>query len=106
MKEKNQLVNPIVRTILERCSIRTFQDKPISKEILQMILMTGYHAPTGHNLQSRRFTVLQNKEKIEELNLIIKKVAYKKVHFCGFNNPACIILMVVKMLPARQRIYF
>lgn len=87
---KNKFVNLIVRTILERRSIRTFQDKPISKEILQMILMAGYHAPTGHNLQSWRFTVLQNKEKIKELKLIIKKSHIKKFIFAGL-----IILLVL-----------
>lgn len=92
-KKESQLMNPVVQAILTRRSIRRFQNKPIPKEILDMILKAGYHAPTGHNKQSWQFTVLRSSDKIEELRQTIKKVAYKRVRMYGFHNPSCIILI-------------
>lgn len=51
-------MSPVVYAILSRRSIRKFADREIPREILDMILKCGYHAPSGHNMQSWRFTVL------------------------------------------------
>ena len=88
------LTNEVIRCLLERRSIRDFTEKPIPKAYLDAILQTGIHAPSGHNMQTWRFTVLREQDKIQELKKVIARtVEGKKIHFYGFNNPPGIILV-------------
>lgn len=88
------LMNPVMQAILTRRSIRKFMDKPIPKEILEMILQAGYYAPTGHNMQTWRFTVLTDAGRIAKLKeATITAAKENKVYCYGFENPACIILI-------------
>lgn len=89
-----ELMNPVIRNILNRHSIRDFKEEQIPRAILEMIVKTGYHAPSGHNMQTWRFTVIQDAEKIETFKNTVAEVAKrKKVHFYGFKNPDTIILV-------------
>lgn len=89
-----ELVNPVIQNILSRRSIRRFLDKSISRPILEMLCKAGYHAPSGHNIQSWRFTVLDDQATIQQLKKIVHKVAKEKDVFCyGFENPAGLILI-------------
>ena len=93
-KGSESLMNPVIQAILTRRSIRKFQDKPIPKEILDMILQAGYHAPSGHNMQTWRFTVVEDQEKIAKLKAAAVQTAKEhKVYCYGFENPACLILI-------------
>ncbi len=86
--------NEVIRCLMERRSIRDFTDKPVPRAYLETILQTGIHAPSGHNMQTWQFTVLQGSEKIEQLKSVTEKVAKEKnVHFYGFNNPQAVILV-------------
>ena len=89
-----ELMNDIVRTIISRRSIRRFSDKDIPLDILNMILKCGYSAPSSHNLQTWRFTVLTDKNDIERLkNLSCEAAKNNNVSFFGFDNPKVIILV-------------
>ena len=91
---KETLMNPIMQAILTRRSIRKFKDNPIPSDILDMILQAGYYAPSGHNMQTWRFTVIQDKENIARLKEATQETAKVcKVHCYGFENPVCIILI-------------
>jgi long-chain acyl-CoA synthetase len=92
--------NPVLQAILTRRSIRHFSDRPIPEETLRMILRAGIQAPTGHNLQTWRFTVLQTKEAIHKLRETIEVTVEerraggdRKIQFYGFENPVCLILI-------------
>lgn len=88
------LMNPIVQNILSRRSIRNFTDQEIPRLILDMILKVGYHAPSGHNMQTWRFTVLTEQKDILELKELTKQTAMQNhVNFYGFENPKVIILV-------------
>ena len=88
------LTNEVIRCLMERRSIREFTERPVPKTLLEVILQTGIHAPSGHNMQTWRFTVLQQQEKIQQLKEITAKVAKsKKVYFYGFNTPATLIIV-------------
>ncbi|MCM1101477.1 MAG: AMP-binding protein [Clostridium sp.] len=88
------LMNPVIQALLSRRSIRRFTDREIPKEILEMILRTGYHAPSGHNMQSWKFTVLTKQEDIQRLRERTRETALReKVNFYGFENPQAIILV-------------
>lgn len=93
-KDTLDLVNPVMQAILGRRSIRKFIDKEIPTAIIDMICKAGIYAPSGHNLQTWKFTVIRNAERIEELKKVAKKAAVEnKVHFYGFENPKCMILI-------------
>lgn len=89
-----ELINPVVQNILSRRSIRKFTDREIERPILDMLLKAGYHAPSGHNMQTWRFTVLTRQADIAELKELTRQTAEQnKVHFYGFENPQVIILI-------------
>lgn len=88
------LMNPVIQAILTRRSIRKFKDAPIPKDVLDMILQAGYYAPSGHNMQTWRFTVIQDKEKIARLKEAAVTTSKQHNVYCyGFENPACLILI-------------
>lgn len=90
--DMEELLNPVIETILSRRSIRKFTEKEISDGQLQMILKCAYHAPTGHNMQSWRFTVLKKEKDIQKLKEAAREAAqHKKVNFYGFENPKVMI---------------
>jgi len=65
-------MNDVIQNILTRRSIRTYKEDQISDEELNIILEAGKSAPSGSNSQTWRFTVVQNKEKLEGLNSLVR----------------------------------
>ncbi len=62
--------NQTLKLLIERASCRSFSDKKISREILQLILAAGIHAPTGGNLQPYSIVKIEKdetKQKLAEL---------------------------------------
>lgn len=68
------IVNETLRNIKQRRSIRSFKDEQIKEEELQAILETGMYAPNAGG-QAWHFTVIQNKELLDRLNLAAKESA-------------------------------
>lgn len=94
IKGKESLMNPVMQAIFGRRSIRKFKDDRIPGEVLDMILKAGYYAPSGHNMQTWRFTVIEDREKIARLkDATVRTAKEHKVYCYGFENPACIILI-------------
>lgn len=67
-------MNETMKTILERRSIRSFSNKPISEDILKDLVNAAMHAPSGMCRKTWQFTVISNKEIIEKLTRVIEKV--------------------------------
>lgn len=62
--------NQTLKLLIERASCRSFSDKKISPDVLQLILMAGIHAPTGGNLQPYSIIKIEKdktKQKLAEL---------------------------------------
>lgn len=68
------IVNETLKIIKQRRSIRSYQDVQIKEEELQAILEAGQSAPYAWD-QGRHFTVIQNKELLDKLNLAAKEAA-------------------------------
>ena len=68
------MTNQTINDILNRRSTRAFTDEKISEETMNTILNAGLHAPSAHNQQSWHFTVIYNKDLIDEINIETKKV--------------------------------
>ena len=87
-------VNEVIQNILTRRSIRDFTNRPVPRDILETLVECGMQAPSGHNMQTWRFTVLEDAARIAELKTTARDVAKRnKVYFYGFNNPAALILV-------------
>lgn len=66
-------MNETIKTILNRRSVRVYSDEQIKQEDLELVLKSGLYSPSGCNAQPWHFTVVQNKEIMNILNLETKK---------------------------------
>ena len=60
-----------LKSILSRRSIRKFLNKPISKELLSLILAAAQSAPTKSNLQQYSILVIQDQNIKNEISNLI-----------------------------------
>lgn len=65
-------MNEVIQNLLTRRSTRSYKEEQIKDSDLEVILETAKFAPSGMNLQTWHFTVVQNKEKLQKLNTIVK----------------------------------
>lgn len=85
-------MNEVLNNILTRRSIRAFKKEQIKEEELEMILKAGVYAPSGMNKQSWQFTVIQNKDKIEELAKIVREELGRDERYNFYEPPTLIML--------------
>jgi len=97
-------MNEVIKNILNRRSVRVYSDEQIKQEDLELILQAGLFSPSGCNMQPWHFTVVQNKEIMNILNVETKKELLKcdNEHFRNFakneksdifyNAPAIIVI--------------
>lgn len=86
--------NDVIQNILSRRSIRVFQDRPVSDHDISLLLQCGKCAPSGKNLKTRRFTVINDKNEIARFKNILKEVTEdKKIPLNGFHNPSLLIIV-------------
>ena len=72
-------MNEVLNNIYTRRSIRKFTDEAVSKEQIAEIVKAGTYAPSGKNMQTFRFFIMQNEESILALQEVVGK---------GMENPA------------------
>lgn len=68
------IVNETLKIIKQRRSIRSFKDEQIKDEELKTVLEAGLYAPNAGD-QAWHFTVVQNKELLDKLNIAAKEAA-------------------------------
>ncbi len=68
------MMNDVFKTIKERRSVRAYTSQQLRPEDLDLILEAGRYAPTAHNEQPWHFTVVQNKELLDEISRKAKEV--------------------------------
>jgi nitroreductase len=66
-------VNEIIENLLSRRSIRTYTKEQILDTELEAIIEAAKYAPSGGNSQSWHFTVVQNEEKLNQLNSLVRQ---------------------------------
>ncbi len=93
-KESLELMNPVMQVIFSRRSVRKFTEQEIRRPVLEMIVRAGCYAPSGHNMQSWRFTVLTSQEDIRRLREKTQEAAQQnRVYFYGWENPQALVLV-------------
>ncbi|MDO4534346.1 MAG: nitroreductase family protein [Clostridium perfringens] len=79
-------MNDIISNIISRRSTRAFTEESVDQDILKEILTAGLYAPSSKNKQLWHFTVIQNKDILNELNESTKE-AVKKYGEEKISNP-------------------
>ncbi len=76
--------NPVLNSIVQRRSIRKYQQADVSDENINLILEAGRWAPSGLNNQPWRFQVLRDKKILDEVS--------QKTHYSQIvkDSPVCI----------------
>lgn len=69
-------LNNTIKTILERKSVRSFENKFISKDKLELILKAGMAAPSARNLQPWAFIVVTDRD---IMNTLADRLPYAKM---------------------------
>lgn len=70
-------MNQTIETIKNRRSVRNYLPEQIKNDEMKLILEAAVYAPTGHNDQPWHFTVIQDPELINEINIGAKEVMGK-----------------------------
>ena len=86
LEDELMIVNDTLRIIKQRRSIRSFKAEQIKEEELQAVLEAGLYAPNAGN-QAWHFTVIQNRELLDKLNLAAKEAA-KQLDIAGIRELA------------------
>lgn len=91
---ETEISNPFIESVRELCNSWKFSDADIPREVLEMITKAGIYAPSGHNCQTWKFTVIRKKAEIEMLESTLKEIKVKKaICFDGFQSPKALILL-------------
>ena len=81
-------MNEVIKTIYERRAVRKYQDKPISKEMIEQLIDAGRMAPSAMNWQPWSFYVVTSKEDITLFSREIVKGGLKSIPSLGIKNVA------------------
>lgn len=66
-------MNPIMENLLTRRSIRSFTEKPLPRDEVEQIVKAALYAPSARGLQTWKFTVILDQDKIRKLAEGIRK---------------------------------
>lgn len=67
-------MNEVIQNILNRRSVRVYSEDQITPEDLDLVIQSGLFSPSACNRQPWHFTVVQNREILNELNIESKKI--------------------------------
>jgi nitroreductase len=90
--------NQVIELLLDRRSVRDFTNQPIDDESLKLIIECGMYAPNAKNKQNWHFSVITNRDVIEEINRItlagMDRLGIKREadYHIFYHAPAVIIL--------------
>lgn len=59
--------------IKSRRSTRAFDDLPVDHDLTEMVLEAGRHAPSGGNSQTSHFLVIQDREILDQLAVLVRE---------------------------------
>lgn len=83
--DPQNFTNETLNTIEKRHSIRTFTEKEVPDELIEILLQAANKAPSAHNQQPWRFFILRDKKKQELAHLVTLNAG-------GFPKPASALL--------------
>ena len=97
-------MNPIIENIINRRSVRSYENKQIPKEELDAILLAASYAPSAMGTQSRRITAIQSKECLQKVNRAIRE-ALRSIPVTEKTHPFIISLIEKAQSPESEFLY-
>ena len=85
-------MNEAMRNLLERRSIRKYDDRPVPDEMLDQILRAGIHAPSGMNTQGVRLVAVREPEMVRHLSRL--NAAVMGVDSDPFYGAPCVVVVL------------
>lgn len=73
------LLNPVVRTIMNRHSVRKYLDKPVEHEKLQLLATCAINAPSGMNRQPWAIRIVEDQKLISDVTAVYRKANAQQV---------------------------
>ena len=67
-------MNEVMKALLDRRSIRQYEDKAVPAELIEQIVEAGLHAPSSMGKQNSKIVVITNKELIHELSVVNNEI--------------------------------
>lgn len=65
-----------LETLKSRHSIRSFNDKPVAREIIEKIIDAGRHAPTARNVQPWEFVAITEKPVLKKIGSLAENGSF------------------------------
>ncbi len=87
-------MNETVMNLINRKSCKSYQDKHVSKELLDEIVAAGLNAPSGMNKQTPRFVVVSDDVVVKQLSDM--NAAAAGMPFDPFYGAKDVIIVLVK----------
>ena len=84
------MTNEVIQNILTRCSVRAYDDRPVEREKIDMLLQCAVHAPSAMNRQTWHFSAVLNREKIAKLTAAVGKALGNEKY--DMYKPAALII--------------
>lgn len=91
--------NIVLKSLKERRSIRSYQDRQVDEESLQAILEAGTYAATGMNRQVPIIVCVQDKETIEQLRRMNAEIMGNPDSDPFYGAPTVLIVLCTKERP-------
>jgi nitroreductase len=99
-------MNPVIEAIKSRRSVRSYEDKPVPREILQQIVDAGNEAPSAMNVQPWRFVVVADAEFRKRLAEAAAPLGKKYFESFKERNPARYEMAMKRFAELKDPIYY
>ncbi len=99
-------MNPVMETIAERRSVRSYESKPVPHDILVQLIEAANQAPSGMNTQPWRFVVVENPDLKQKLVDIAVPNSLKYLEGFKESNPALFEAIVKRYAELPDPVYY
>jgi nitroreductase len=62
MRTQEEAMNPVIEAIRKRRSVRSYEDRPVARDVLNVIIDSANQAPSAMNSQPWRFVVVEDSD--------------------------------------------
>jgi nitroreductase len=99
-------MNPVIEAIMKRRSVRAYETKPVSKDLIKAIIEAGNEAPSAMNSQPWRFVIVEDKETMRKLLRAAKPGVKKLFETMKETNPERYELIMKRFKELEDPIYY
>ena len=92
-------MNPVIQAMVDRRSIKSYESRQVSEELLEQILQAGIHAATGMGKQSPVIVVLQDREAVSELEKMNAAIMGAEGSHPFYGAPTVLVVLADASIP-------